>query len=350
MKLSRSSRTLPLAGAFALAAALAACDASRTTDPLSDDTLAQEDEIALDILSEVGSADVALDLADVPLAVGERRGMARGPASAAQGDLLRARLLFQEGREALDQGDRVRAADCTREARRLLAGAVLAAGGGRGVMAMVRRADDLPDDVEADPTAYDDVVGLQGELNMLALQVRARLHAGDSVGAVERAILAEQRHRQRHRDPAFRPGGAELYVELGATAVSMATRLLDEQTPVDEQLRFLDEATEYQRQAAAAYEDGYYARAAHLADLAIWTSLQAVVLPDVTAEEARAMLELAKTQYEAAAATSPEGDEATILERARLLIEKGETMLEAGAPRGVGALWRAAVVCTWVIG
>jgi len=350
MKLSRSLRTLPVAGALSLAAALAACDAARTTDPVTDDALAQEDEIALDLLADAGSMDVALDVADVPLMVGQRRGMARGPASQAQGDLVRARLLFEEGREALEQGDRVRAADCAREARTLLAGAVLAAGGGRGAMAMIRRAEGLPDDVAGDPSAYDDVVGLQGELSMFALQVRARLHAGDSVGAVARAILAEQRHRQRHRDPALWPGGAEIYVQIGATAVSLATRLLDEQSPVEEQLRFLEEATEYQRQAEAAYADGDFARAAHLADLAIWTSLEAVVLPDVTVEEAYAMLDLATAQYEAALATAPEGTEATILERARLLIEKGETMLEAGAPRGIGALWRAAVVCTWVIG
>ncbi len=347
MKLSRSLRMLPLAGALALAA----CDATQTTDPFADDaTLAQEDELALDVLADVGSMDVALDVAGVPVAVGHRRGMARGPFAEAQGDLLRARLLFQEARDALARGDRIRAADRTREARTLLAGAVFAAGGARGAMAMVQRAEGLADDVGADPSAYDDANGLQGELNMLALRLRARLHAGDSVGAVERAILAEQRHRQRHRDPGLWPGGAEIYVQLGGTAVSLATRLLDEQNPVDEQLRFLDEAKEYQREAEAAYADGDYRRAAHLADLAIWTSLQAVVLPDVTEEEARAMLELATSQYEAALATAPEGDEATLLERARLLLEKGGTMLEAGAPRGVGALWRSAVVSTWVIG
>jgi hypothetical protein len=341
---------LPLAAALAGALAFTACDAARTTDPYSDAALAQEDQIALDLLADAGSMDVALAVADVPVTVGHRRGMARGHFAEAQGDLLRARLLFQEARDALAVGDRVRAADRAREARALLAGAVFAAGGARGVMAMVRRAEGLADEVGADPSAYDDAVGLQGELNMLALQVRARLHAGDSVGACERAILAEQRHRNRHRDPGFWPGGAEIYVQLGGTAVSLATRLLDDQTPVDEQLGFLEEAKEYQREAEAAYADGDYRRAAHLADLAIWTSLQAVVLPDVTEEEARAMLELARSQYEAALATAPEGDEATILERARHLLAKGEAMLEAGAPRGVGALWRSAVVSTWVIG
>ena len=347
MTLSRSFRMLSLAGALSLAA----CDAARTTDPLADDAaLAQEDEIALDVLADVGSADVALDVADVPVVVGERRGMARGSFAAAHGDLVRARLLFQEARDAFDAGDRVRAAARAREARTLLAGVVIAAGGARGVVARVRRAEALADEVAADPSAYDGAVALEGELNGLALGVRARLQAGDSVGAVRRALLAEQRHRQRHRDPRLRPGGAELYVDLGSTAVSLATRLLDEQTPVDEQLRFLDEAKEYERQAQAALTDGAYARAAHLADLAIWSSLEAVVLPDVTVDEARAMLELARARYQAAAATAPEGDEAMILERARLLLARGEAMLEAGAPRGIGALWRSAVVSTWVIG
>jgi tetratricopeptide (TPR) repeat protein len=338
---------IPLAAAFGLAA----CDAARPTDPLTDDaTLAQVDEIALDVLEDAASTDVALDVADVPVTVGQRRGMAHGRFADAQGDLTRARLLFQQARAAVAAGDRVRAADHAREARALLAGAVFAAGGARGAMALVRRAEALSDEVGADPSAYDDAATLQGELGMLAGQVRARLQAGDSLGAVARAILAEQRHRHRHRRPGTWPDGAEIYVQLGATAVSMATRLLDEQTPSEEQLRFLDEAETYQRAAEAALEEGSYARAAHLADLAIWTSLQAVVLPDVTVEEARAMLELAKARYEAALATAPEGVEATLLERARLLLEKGEAMLEAWAPRGIGALWRSAVVSTWVIG
>jgi len=349
MTMSRALRMLPLAGALTLAA----CDAGQPTDPFTDDAfLAQEDEIALDVLSDVGTIDAALALADVPVAVAQRHGMAHGAPSAAQGDLTRARLRFQEAYDALQQRDRVRAADRAREGRRLVAQAALAAGGGRALMAMVERAESLGDEVGAEPGAWNDANGLQGELNGLALQARERIHRGDSISAAAHAIMAEQRFRHGYRDPGLRPGGAEVYVELGATAVSLASRLLDGQSVVDaEQLRFLDQAGEYQAEAEAALADGSPRRAAHLANLAIWTSLKAVVLPGgITEEEARAMLDLAETQYEAAAATEPEGVAATLLLRARALLDAGKTMLETAAPRGVAALWRSAVVSTWILG
>ncbi len=148
MKMSRALRMLPLAGAFTLAA----CDAGQPTDPFTDDAfLAQEDEIALDVLSDVGTVGAALALADVPIAVAQRHGMAHGAPSAAQGDLTRARLRFQEAYDALQQRDRVRAAERAREARRLVAQAALAAGGGRALMAMVERAESLGDEVAGDP-------------------------------------------------------------------------------------------------------------------------------------------------------------------------------------------------------
>jgi len=347
MKISRAFRMLPLAGALTLAA----CDAGQPTDPFTDEAfLTQEDEIALDVLSDLGTVEAALALADVPVMVAQRHGMAHGAPSAAKGNLTQARLRFQEAYDALQQQDRVRAAERAREARRLVAGAALAAGGGRAIMAMVERAESLGDEVAADPACWNDANGLQGELNGLALQARERIHRGDSIAAGAHAIMAEQRFRQRYRDPGLRPGGAVVLVELGATAVSMATDLLDGVTDA-EQLRFLDEAGEYQAAAEAALADGSTRDAVHLANLAIWTSLKAVVLPGgVTDEETAAMLALAETQYEAAAATEPEGVAATLLLRAQALLEAGKTMLETAAPRGVGALWRSAVISTWILG
>ena len=70
----------------------------------------------------------------------------------------------------------------------------------------------------------------------------------------------------------------------------------------------------------------------------------------VTDEEARAMLELAEYLYGQAAATDLDDTEAALLERARALIAHGSAALEAGTVRGVVALWRAAVICTWIGG
>lgn len=348
MRLSRSLRMLPLAGALALAA----CDVAGPTGPIAEETaLSAEDAIALDVLSDAGSVEAALSLAGAPVAVGQRRGMVRGAPAGVVDDVARARLRFQEARDALLRSDRVRAAERAREARRLLARAIQAAGGGLALMATVERAETLADGVAGDPDAYDDPGALRGELDMLGARVRARVQQGDSIGAAERAVLAEQRVRHRRRDPRHRPGGAEVYVALGGTAVSLATRLLDEQEVVTEvQTRFLDTAVEYQRAAEAALDAGDDRRAVNLADLAIWTSLKAVVLPDPTEEEARAILVLAQAQYEAAVATGPQGVAATLLERARALLDTGQAVLEAGSVRGVASLWRSAVISTWVLG
>jgi len=46
----------------------------------------------------------------------------------------------------------------------------------------------------------------------------------------------------------------------------------------------------------------------------------------------------------------PTALQAALLQRARRLIEAGLAKLEEGQHRGVGALWRSAVICTWLIG
>jgi hypothetical protein len=348
MKTSRSLLALPLVGALALAA----CDSGQPTEPLTDTTtLTQSDEIALSVITDDGAIQAALALADAPLAVAGRMGMAHGMRGTAEDDALQARLRFREANEALVQQNRLRAATRAQEARRLVAGVVMAAGGGPAIASLVDRAGTLASTVAQDPAGYDDAVGLQGELTMLAERARERIRLGDSIGAGDCAVLAEQRYRQRQRESALRPGGAVVAVQLGATAVELAGGTLDQQDATDEQLRLLAQADEYQQEAEATLAAGDTAGAVHLAELATWTALAAVVLPDgVTDEEAQAILELAQTRYEAALATNPEGVEATLLERAQILLEAGSAALQEATPRGLCALWRSAVISTWIVG
>lgn len=345
MNRSRTLAVLPLLGGILLAA----CQDGEITAPFAEDTeFAAEDVIALDLLASSTSLDAALAVADGPVAAATRR---RGFGHAgAQDDVARARVRYQEAVRLREHRDSAGAAAEAREARRLVVRAGQVAAGALFAAGMVERLEELAQRVAQNPGGYDDPVGLQQELNDLAAQARQRLQVRDSTGAGERGVLGEQRHRQRQRDGGL-GAGADVHVALGAEAVALATRLLDEQGADEEQLRYLDTATEYQRAAEAALAAGDLERAIHFADLAQWTALKAVVLPGgVTDEEVRMVADLAEALYAEAVASGPTDVEALLLARARALIDHGLALLEAGSTRGVGALWRAAVISSWIAG
>jgi hypothetical protein len=146
-----------------------------------------------------------------------------------------------------------------------------------------------------------------------------------------------------------------LAVALGAEAVQLANRILSENPTADtESQEYLDTAEEYLAQARKALEAGEEARAAHLAHLAQWWALKAVVLPGgITDEEARFILGLAETLLaEARAAIGPEVTpvEEALITRAARLLERGKEALGNGVCRGIGALWKSAVVSSYLIG
>lgn len=339
-------RRLALAGALALAA----CDVQDATAPFPVDEPAAslEDALTLETLQDETAVEAGVSLAEVSASAVSGSRSADG--QAARRHAQSARDAFRRARHRLEEGDTAGAIRLAREARRRIADAVHRTGGTAGVQALVERAEDLALDVAADPGAVDDAVTLQAELANLAAAARNDLAAGSADAAADRAVLAEQRHRQRQR-PDRRHGGAEVAVQLGSAAVALADRILEGTGADDEQLRFLEQAHEFQRQAEAALDAGEDRRAAHLAHMAQWTALKAVVLPGgVTEEEARAMVELAHELLDVAIASEPTGVKAQILERLPHLIAKGEEMLEQGQPRGIGALWRAAVAASWIAG
>jgi hypothetical protein len=342
--------------------AVAACEETglETLDPQL--TVAEAAE--LDLVGYEGSRVAALELTDATNDMAVSFG---GSATEARQLAVQARTLLAAADASLRSGDRRRALEEAREARRLLARAIVAHGGAEAVEALIERIEDLAAQIDdEDDDVFDDPAAVRARLEALAAEARAFLDEGDLVRAAERALLAEQIvrfHRgRRHFRGDVSPERAELAVSLAATAVHLAERLLDDEaTPVrsatidarDDQNRWFLYAQAMLARARLALSNGYYARAVHFAWHAQWAALKAVILPGgVTEEEIRAMVELAHHLY--AEAEVAIGDEPTELEarlhaRAGRLIELGEQMLEEGRRRGVAPIWRAAVISRWLL-
>lgn len=318
----------------------------------------QETELALAVLEDELATEAALAMAEVSADAAARAG--EGTAAQAEAGRFagQARERFQAAREALARGDRTEAARRAREARQLVARAMEQAGSTEGLRAAVGRIDDLEDQVEADPEAYDDADALRGELSLLRIAARVRLERGEVREAAAAAVLAEQRHRFRYRwrelDPETRSRRAALQVELAGTAVGLATRLLESADDLERvQVRLLALAEEQWAHARRALEAGYEGRAVHLAQLARWSALKAVVLPEPTLEEARELHQVAVTllgQAREAVGEEPTEVQSALLTRAARLLELGESKLEAGILRGIIALWDSAVISAWLLG
>lgn len=345
---------------FAVLAVAAACGDQGPVAPLDDNlSLDREAEIALSVLNDDLATEAALAMADVSAGAARRAGMGPRYQQSAGSLANQARFRFQAALQAMGEGQRLEATVRAREARRLVAQAMMEAGGPAALPAAVQRIDDLREAVRADMGAYDDAQGLLGELSQLGQAARNQLRKGQTLDAAATGVLAEQRHRHRYRwqnmDSGARVERAEFMVELGETAVSLATRLLNAGGgPDEEQARFLAVAEEELAQAVEALEAGDAWRAVHLAHLAQWSALKAVVLPDgVTDEEARALHELAEsllTQAALAVGSEPTALQEAILIRAARLIAHGEEKLADGETRGIAAFWQAAVLCTWLLG
>jgi HEPN domain-containing protein len=351
----------PIVVFLGLAAALAACE-DTSIDPL-DQQLTVEESAELALLEDAGSRMAALELTEATTASADF-----GANTEARRLGVQAQTRLAAADAALRSGDRRRALEEAREARRLMARAIVANGGAEAVEALIERIEDLAAQIDdEDDDVFDDPAAVRARIEALAAEARAFLDSGDLLRAAERALLAEQivRHHRGRRQ--FRgdvsPERAELAVSLAATAVQLADRLLnDDATPVrslattdvrDHQNRWFVYAQAMLARARFALENGHYARAVHFAWHAQWAALKAVILPGgVTDEEIRAMVELADRLHgeaEIAIGDEPTELEARLFARAGRLIELGEQMLEDGFKRGVAPIWRAAVISRWLM-
>jgi hypothetical protein len=358
MKMMMTHRALALMGLLTLAA----CDQAGT-DPWADGATPEE-ILELAVLEDEGAYDIALEVsavsADVAASFGD------GGVFQARDLNGRARLRFLAARRALAAGNRAKALEDAREARRLVARAIVATGGEEAVETLIERIEELAITAAEDEDFFDDPGAVADELQALADEARALLESGDLIGAAERALLAEQRARYRrgrrdHRGD-VREDRARLAVSLAETAVSLAERLIAaDDVPVRATLtdaaprrnRWLRHAHHMLEHSQKALANGYYARAVHFAQLAHWSALKAVILPGgITEAELRAMVDLAEELYaqaEVAIGDDPTELELRLFNRAGRLIELGKTKLEAGNKRGVAALWRASVLCAWLL-
>jgi HEPN domain-containing protein len=351
-------RTLALLGLLAVAGCQEA-----GTGPFMDG-LTSDEVLELTVLEEDDSYDIALELTSVGTDVASSFGVGR--ISERRSLTMDATTRFASAREALRSGDRPRALEEAREARRLITRAILATGGQEALDALIERIEELAITAGEDEDVFDDPGDVADELDGLADRARRLLASGDSIGAGERALLGEQRARYRrgrrdHRGD-VNPDRARLSVALAETAVSLAERLIAaDDIPVtdtavdvaDRRNRWLMQAQRMLERAQRALENGHLARAVHFAQHAHWSALKAVILPGgITEAELEAMVEVTDTLY--AQAEAALGDDATelqlrLFERAGRLIELGKEKLAEGNKRGVAALWRASVICAWLL-
>lgn len=364
MKTLKPKATLAFLGILAVAA----CEDGTPTTPIVDELFTPDETIELEVLASTANIAVALELADASNNVASSRGDVRVQDGREFHD--RARLRFTDAQDDLARGNRRAALDKARDARRLVVRAIEATGGGRAVTAMVERLEAIASTIGEDVDSFRNPADVARELNVLAVSARNALSRGDTMRAGERAIFGDQRTHDRRandrrRDRGTDRGGnerrsdvgprrAQLAIELGATAVALAERLLENNAIDDEQSRFLATAHELLDKARAAYARGHYGRAVHFAEAASWSALKAVVLPGgITEEEMRAMIDLANSLHEearAAISDAPTEVQIAMFERAGRLIELGEKMVAQGKQRGIGPLWRGAVISSWLIG
>ena len=339
--------------------AAAGCEISATVDPFEETPIVSlEDQVALQVLENPLTIDAALALAETNTTAAAHHGMGHGQQQVANQLMNEARLRFQAAVNALNEGEQVRAAEESREARRLIARAMEMANGPHGFSSLVEHAEELVTDVGQDPGAFNDAQNLQHELNQFAVQARQRLQQGDGPGAGQLGVLAQQRHQHRarwsHGEGVALDERAELGVGLAQAAVSLASELLADGEPVEEQLQYLEAAEEFLAEAITALEAGDYPEAIYLAQHAQWAALKAVVLPgDGNQEEGEAMLALALELYaeaEAAVEADPTELRVELLARALQFIEAGQSQLADGDHCGIGAFWHSAVISTWLIG
>ncbi len=347
MKTRRALSILPLLGALALGA----CEDGGPAD-LAFDELALEDQVTLELLADPSFSETAVDLLNAQTTAAHNRGRARG---LGQSYALQAQEQFLNAQTSLAAGNITLALEQARKGRELIARGIEAMGGPRAIEAMVERLEALPLAIGADPECYQDPQGLGQQMGQLAQGARNAFRKGKRIQAGGLGVLGEQAIRQRLQDGTHSlTGRPEIWVDLGAAAVDLATDLLAQGTPDQEQLDLLAAAQEYMAQSRAALEAGELGRAIHFAHQAQWWALKAVVLPGgITEEEAAAMLDLARSllaDAEAAVGAEPTELETAFLAKAKGMLTAGEAQVSNGVHRGVGALWQVAVIATYLLG
>jgi len=333
---------------------LAGCQEGALVEPLLEE-MSIEDQLTLGVLADPASAQTALDLAGIQSSAAQRRGWGHGAGNTQRSQ---AELRFQEAQNAFAQGNQVRALERAREGRQLVAQAIEAAGGTPAIAGMVERMEALPLAITSDPDAFVTSGKLGLQIGMIAEQAREAMQSRNHTRAGALGVLSEQafRHNHRHQNQVGVGERAEVAVALAGEAVELATEILGEQDggADTEQLDLLTTAEEFLAQAEAALEAGEKTRASHLAHMAQWWALKALILPGgITDEDARFILGLATgllADAEAAVEADPTDLRTALLVKAARMLENGTANVGNGKCRGLGALWQSAVISSFLIG
>lgn len=265
------------------------------------------------------------------------------------------RNCFRDARRLLRQGDaeggRVRATEC----RGALVEAIIDHRGEEVVDEWFERVEAILARIDEADDEFERLNDLEARLRGLLAEANRLRAAGDLVGAGERLALGLQianRMRHRHHDFVRDPEGhARLAVARGGEAIGVATDLIPQPTIRQEVLLF--RATEHQRRAVFAFQQGWYRRAVvnarHAEELALFAVLNG---ERPTVDDALLLLDLAEESLDAAwEAIQPDPTDAqlALYDHAVRLKERGEQAINTWHWRGVGLLWHSVVTSSLLI-
>jgi len=266
--------------------------------------------------------------------------------SAASLEIDAAQSLFASARASDRSGDPKGAIRHGAEARIALARALLA-GGDRPLREYTGRTRQLRDRLASGATTdeFNRPNDVLSSLSSAVTAIESALARGDGLGAAQSAVRVNQ---EVDRDRAHRPERdrgpiAELWVRMAHEAVDIAGRLLEGTEPSDRQIHALESAGRMAESASEALAAGQVSRAFALSHRAVALSLMAVVLPEVTVEDAAAIEAFAQAELEAAWARDLSEFETKVLGRAQAIFEVGVERIRTGDLRGVNLVWRAGV-------
>ncbi|MCH7562256.1 MAG: hypothetical protein IH968_00410 [Gemmatimonadetes bacterium] len=284
------------------------------------------------------------------------------PSAVALNEIQDAVGLFQMAQVEYSNGNYEQVQVLGEAARMALSRSLVTERGAVGIDDRIARIDNLRRRLQAgDTLSFDRPGELAERLRKLVDQAIDARRVGNDVLAGARVVEGAQRTdrsrgRQHDRD---RDRGhatdvsARLAVAMANNAVDLASGLIGGGEVSERQIHLLEAAARLASSAAEALEAGRFRAAVMLGHKAVNTSLWAVVAPEVTEDEVRMIKDLAEEMLEAtraALAATPDEALQLLLDRAVASYELGIAKLEEGNLRGIGLIWKAAVVGAVIAG
>ena len=338
---------------LAVSPLLAACDQTTTGPEVFGTPVTMSADLEISVNPEYSAA--AIESAEI--ALGSNYG------TSSQALVQSAEHHFAAARSHFAAGDSEGALLSGQEAREDLAEALIAGLGVGEIDVMIDEAEGVVTTLAVDASSYADPGSLSATLAGLVEGAKADKKKGRVNDAGEKMVRARQlvdrarrgwmRLVDRPNDVLTRDVLARIQVAQGGKAIGLAERLIGD-APNDLQIRLLARASELQRKALAAFEEGYKGRAVTLAHSAEIKALQGVVITDGVGErDVNTIKDAATALLDEATAAVEAGESAVdvaLLELATRLYNAGLDKLEEGNVRGLVLLWHSATMSAVIIG